>query len=73
MSSGSHRRRRQVGVLLNKLEFLEENAMVDTIEGTTEVNRGDCCHMSGINSSRDPFDSVNQGIPRRVTFPVNVL
>ena len=47
--------------------------MVDTVKGATKVDGGDRRHMSSINASHDPFDSVDQGVLRRMTFPVRVL
>ena len=47
--------------------------MVDAVEGTIEVNRGDRYHMSTINTSRDPFDSIDQGVLRGMTLSVSIL
>ena len=61
------------GVNSIPLELREEDAMVDTVKGATEVDGGDCCHMPSINASHDPFDSIDQGVLRRMTLPVSVL
>ena len=43
-------------------ELCQEDTVINTVEGLTEVNRGDCDDVTSVDTAGHPFDSVGHGV-----------